>query len=431
MNQTTSVAIIGAGPAGLAAAIAAAAQGADVIILEKNKNPGKKLLITGSGQCNITHQAEIPDFLERLGPVSAQRFIRTALYHFSPRDTLQFFTQHGTPLLTRSDGKVFPASLKAQDILNGMLAAAKEFGVTILLNHEVTGIQKTGNSYEIISETAASIDPAASQESKRNLIVKTTATAVIIATGGKSYPSTGSTGDGYTLAEKLGHAIIPPKPALTDIISDSIPFSDIAGLSLIQAHLFLVRNGKRIHSGIGDILFTHKGLSGPGVRDNSRYMQPGDIIQIDLTRTHNETRSLLLEAVQNFPKRSLERLLYEETAIPKRIIPILLNQLNLESKKTGAEVSKKVLNAIIETTTKFPVTISRLGDFSTAMVTAGGIALPEVYAKTMESRKSAGLFFSGEVLDIDGDTGGYNLQAALSTGFLAGESAGAYIKTLE
>jgi len=404
MNEFDLI-IIGAGPAGLICAIEAADPETRICILEKNNRPGRKLLISGSGRCNVTHGGPIADFLTHYG--AAGRFLRPALYGFSNDDLAVFFKKRNCPLTETEDGKIFPASQRAEDILEVLLAEAKQRDVSIHYNRKVESVSHGTTGFQIISE----------KEDYR-------AAHLVIAAGGMSYPGTGSTGDGYELAASLGHHIADPLPALTPVLAEKYPYHDCAGISIKDAQVTLYRDGRKQTSTRGDILFTHRGLSGPGILDFSRHVSPADTLTVSLLPDwrREALEKHLVEKSSSAGRRSLKSIITEQ-GLPERLARQLFLFLNIPIEIKMGEVSRPQRGRISEHLTAHPFTVERLGNFNEAMVTAGGTSLKEINSKTMESKLVEGLFFAGEVMDIDGDTGGYNLQAAFSTGALAGRNS--------
>ena len=402
--ENYDVIVIGAGPAGLFCAIHAAAPGRRILILEKKESPGKKLLLSGSGQCNITHAGDIHDFLLHYGRNG--KFLKPALLSFTNQDLLRFFGEHGLSMMTEDNGKVFPETRKSADVLAILTAECASKGVEIRCGDAVSEITRTPDGFGITTPSATFC-----------------AKFLVLATGGASYPQTGSTGDGYRFAGSLGQPVSEPAPALTPLLVKKFPFAALMGVSFDQMQFSIWRGGKKVADHKGDVLFTHLGLSGPGILDASREILPGDIIKLsfvgimkreefddDLTKRVQENKTWhvrTLLAAYPLPER-LNRKILELSEIP--------DDLKC-SHFSAAQRSKLIMNC-----TAFPLTIEAPGGYSVAMVTRGGISLDGVNSKTMESKIVPGLFFAGEVLDVDGDTGGYNIQAAFSTGILAGRS---------
>ena len=391
--------ILGSGPAGLACGIAAAARGEQVVVLEKNDRPGIKLRLSGSGQCNLTHGGPIDQFLNRYGDTKKSRFVKPALFAFSNADVIRFFEQHGVPLFERKDGKVFPRSLQSNDVLRALTETLQANGGNLRTGVAIHAIQRTGGGFFI-------------ETNQGNF----SSDRLAIATGGISYPKTGSTGDGYRFAQQLGHRIIPPRPALTPIIVEHYPFAEAAGISFEDVPIDVYRNGKKIRQGRGDVLLTHRGLSGPGILDLSRFLEPKDTLRLPICRNVTELKTLLSG------KRLLKNAL-SSLGIPDRLLLLLLAELCIFPESAVAEMERNTRQRLEDALSGFAFVIEQLGNFDEAMATCGGVALQEVNRQTMESRLVPGLFFCGEILDVDGDTGGYNIQFALSSGFLAGMSA--------
>lgn len=399
--ESYQVLIIGAGPAGLSCALHAAGEERGVVILEKNPSPGRKLLITGSGQCNITHEGDIADFSMHYGDHGP--FLRPALRNFTNRDLTRFFEGHGCPVTTGENGKIFPASKKASDILEVLLKECRLRSVEIRCNEAVTGVRRENGRFKV--------------KSRKSIY---SVEKLVIATGGASYPATGSSGDGYILATELGQPVTEISPALTPVYIADYPFTDLAGISFENLTLSLFRNRKKTRQAKGDILCTHHGFSGPGVLDLSRYIRPGDELKIGFIpgMGQEEVTRSLIRSIDSRGHRKVKKIL-EDFSLPERFIRRLLELTGVPDDLPGAQLTRSSRNLVIGALTGFPFTVERLGGFDEAMVTRGGIALGEIDPKTMESISIPHLYWIGEVLDIDGDTGGYNLQAAISTGALA------------
>lgn len=398
------VIVIGAGPAGLFAALTSAGRGLKVGLLEKKSSPGLKLLISGTGQCNITHAGPIGDFLNHYG--EKNRFVRPCLYGFTNNDLISFFEARGLALKEVNMGKVFPETLNSRDILRVLMNECNKQGVTISYNAAVTKITKRLDSFEVYTTT-------------HQFVAKN----IIITTGGCSYPSTGSSGDGYPIAKELGHTISDIAPSLSYVYINNFPFASCAGISLDHINIHLYKNSKKIRQVQGDILFTHKGLSGPGIIDFSRYILPGDILKIslvDFKNTEEFEKDFLSEVSVN--GRKLLKNLLTHYEIPERLVVAIFELHNISSEMKSADLDKKTRKLIVDCIMELPFIVDRLGGFKEAMATRGGVNLNEVNPNTMESRIMKGLYFAGEVLDIDGDTGGYNIQFACSSGVMAGKN---------
>ncbi len=391
--------IIGAGPAGLFTAVNIK-NGKRVLVLEKNASPGKKLLISGSGRCNMTHSGDISDFFKHYGDNS--RFLKMALRQFSNDDLINFFREKGLGVIIDTNGKVFPRTENSRDVMHILINECKNNNVRIVYNEAVLKIEKREQTFWI--------------KTKNNEYI---CRKLMISTGGKSYPSSGSSGDGYGLADGLGHTIVSPKPALTPVFIKNYQLGEISGVSLQNRTIYLYRDNKKIKEHCGDIGFTHNGLSGPGILDFSRYMEKKDILKIDFAnQKRDDFARTLIEAAEREGKISIGKFL-KGYDIPVSLVRIILGELDLDRNEKLANTNKKMRNRIVDSFCEYPFVIENIGGFDIAMVTKGGISLNEVSSKTMGSKLVKDLFFSGEVLDIDGDTGGYNIQAAFSTGYLA------------
>jgi len=404
--------IAGAGPAGLFAAIQAAENNENkkIIILEKNSTAGKKLLISGSGQCNLTHSGDIGDFFDHYG--ENYNFLMGPLYSFDNQQLMLFFKDRGIEFRKARGGKIFPESNKALDILNALLKEAKNRGIKIIYNTEVEDVNYENELFEIKSSSQI-------YQSKYFLL----------AAGGKSFPKTGSTGDGFKIARNLGHNIIEPQPALAPVIIKDYQFKMLSGISLRNKTISLWRNGVLLKNWNDDLLLTHRGLSGPGIINYSHYMTKGDIIKIKLLKySREELENNLLKKIEREGKLNLLNLLIKYP-LAQRLIEKILEIANIDGSQNAAHLTKQERKKIIEIFSSLEFEIKSLADFTQSMVTKGGIELSEINPQTMESKIIENFFAAGEVLDIDGDTGGYNLQAAFSTAFAAGNELNKRLKS--
>lgn len=405
--------IVGAGPSGLFCGINAMLAGKKILILEKKNSPGHKLLISGSGQCNITHDGDIQDFLDHFGNPVHGRFLRPALLGFTNSDLISFFKSNGLEMIREKGGKVFPETRRARDVHNILMEQCREKGVVIECNQAVMSITRNEDGFLV----------GCKDSSYRSSLL-------VIATGGRSYPATGSSGDGYRFAEILGHSISEIGPALTQLLIKDYPFSDLAGLSFPDMEISLYRHAK-IRELRGDILFTHEGLSGPGILDSSRYIRAGDILKLSFVP--DDKRKALEEWLVDKARwdggRSLLSVLADLSHIELPIVPLYPRLIKRILEISGipfdlqmAQLTRENRSSLVDNLTGFPLVVSDLCGYSTAMVTRGGVERKEIDPRTMQSRLVKGLYLVGEVLDVDGDTGGYNLQAAFSTGMLAARS---------
>ncbi len=399
--------VIGGGAAGLMAAITAADSGKNVLIIERNNRLGKKLLITGKGRCNVTNNCGIDEFMANI-PTNP-RFLYSAYSQFNSQDCMNFFERLGVKLKTERGNRVFPVSDKAGDIVSALEQAVKERSITV----------KNIRATELIIEDCT-VKGVKCQD------VSFLADSVLIATGGMSYPKTGSDGDGYRFARQAGHTVIPLKPSLVPIVSEENYCSEMMGLSLKNVTLTLkdIKSRKTLYSEMGEMLFTHFGVSGPLVlsasshirnMENNRYK-----LEIDLKPALSEKTleaRLQRDFAENINKdfaNSLNKLL------PAKIIPVIVKLSGIPADKKVNQITKQERQNLVSLLKAFPITVKAFRPIDEAIVTCGGVKASEISPKTMESKLINGLYFAGEVIDIDGYTGGFNLQIAFSTGYAAG-----------
>lgn len=402
--------VIGAGPAGMFAAIEVASQNRKVLLLEKNRKLGKKLLIAGHGRCNLTNSCDFKEFFTKYG--DGGRFLKSALNGFKPKNLINWFQDHGLKLtLVEESGKYFPHTMRSLDVLELLENEMKKNKVEIVTECDIKDIQQERDS-EIEREGEYLVVTGKGEFRGKNLL---------IATGGASYPATGTTGDGYRYGKNLGHTIVNPKPSLTPVYVDNYMFGDLSGISFSGVKITLIRDDKKFKETEGDILFTHHNLSGPGIIDFSRYVLKNDILGINFIGMKREEfeKKLLSESDSN-GKRIIKNFLLD-LKLPERFVKKLLQIWEIEESKKLSEISKKE-RALMAQLSEYRFRVTRLGGMDIAMATAGGISLDELNPKTMESKIAPNLYFAGEVVDIDGDTGGYNIQAAFSMGDLAAKS---------
>ncbi len=409
MSNSYDCIIVGGGAAGMMAAITAAGLGKSTLLLEKMNRCGKKISITGKGRCNVTNNCTSDDFFANI-PTNP-RFLYSAYAGFNSQDCMDFFERLGVPLKTERGNRVFPVSDKAEDIVRALEQGCEDYGVNRIFS-KVT---------EIITEDGAVKGVKCGSRTYF-------APSVLIATGGKSYPGTGSDGDGYRFAEELGHTVTDIKPSLVPIESDDDYCREMMGLSLKNVVLTLkdtVKN-KVVFSEMGEMLFTHFGVSGPLVLSASSHIPQVEsgryIFYIDLKPALDEKKldERILRDFKEIPNRifanSLSKLL------PSKMIPTVVELSGIDGEKQVNSVTKQERQRLVSLLKAFPVHIRSFRPIAEAIVTSGGVKVSEVSPKTMESKLVKGLYFAGEILDVDGYTGGFNLQIAFSTGCLAGEN---------
>lgn len=395
----------------MSAAIAAARKGASVVLLEKKEDLGKKLLLTGKGRCNVTNMCDLEEFIARFS--SGGKFLRDAFNHFFNEDVVRFFEQQGVPLKVERQNRVFPKSDKAASILNALKKALKQHQVEVICDATVKRILvDNGKVCGLIVNDGK----------------KYAAKCVILATGGSSYPQTGSTGDGYRLSAGLGHTVVPPEPALVPMETEESFPRQVMGLTLKNVCLTFQCGKKKKVSEVGELLFTDFGVSGPLVISASgeivKMLGKGKVVlSIDLKPALSEPQieKRLLREIHENPRMQIKNLM--KHFLPVNFSPVFLARMKIDGVKSVSHLSAEERRSIVSGLKAFCLQIARPRPLQYAMVTQGGVSLKEVNPKTMESRIIPGLFFAGEILDVDGDTGGFNLQAAFSTGFLAGSSA--------
>lgn len=395
--------VIGGGPAGMFAAITAAQNGSRVLLLEKNSRLGKKLLITGKGRCNVTNNCSAQEVLQNT-PRNG-RFLFSAMAAFPPEKTISFFETNGCPLKTERGNRVFPLSDRSQsvldclqDMLRRLPVVVREETVREILTQDghVTGVRTNKDNY--------------------------TATWVILATGGISYPATGSTGDGYAMAQALGHTIVPQEGNLVPLESGDADCAEMQGLSLRNVGVKLVdARNKTLYQDFGELLFTHFGVSGPTVLSASCHLKgEGCRLLIDLKPALDEGKldSRILRDLEQYQNRSMENVLTD--LLPRSMIPVVLRRLNIAPEMQANSLTKQSRRSLVALLKAFPVAVTGKRPVSEAIITSGGVKVSEINPKTMESKLVSGLFFAGEIIDCDAYTGGFNLQIAWATAYAAG-----------
>ncbi len=401
------VIVIGGGAAGLMAAGQAAKAGARVVLLERNERLGKKLVITGKGRCNVTNDADLNTLIRNI-PGNG-RFLYSAFTAFSSQDLQDFLRQHGVALKVERGNRVFPESDRSFDVVDGFRRFLEQQRVQVKLHSRVEGL--------LVADGQIGGVRVNGQEMS--------ADAVIICAGGASYPATGSTGDGFQLARDVGHTIVEPRPALVPLETKEDWPRELQGLALKNVNLTLYQNGKELGSEFGEMLFTHFGISGPMVLSLSRLVthskKQGPVVaSINLKPALSEQQldQRLQRDFEKFARKQLKNSLDE--LLPQRLIPVVINQAGLDPEKPTNQITKEERQELQRVLTDLSMTIRGTRPLTEAIVTAGGVSTKEVNPKTMESKLVQGLFFAGEVMDVDGFTGGFNLQAAFSTGYIAG-----------
>ncbi len=411
MSKQTVI-VIGGGAAGLMAAGQAAIAGARVILLEKMKRPGRKICITGKGRCNITNSAPVAEFIDHFGKNG--RFLRQSFSHFFSTELVAFFQENGLPVTLERGGRYFPTSGKAPDILNLLLRWLAKLQVEIRDNCPVKAILSENNTITAVVTNQGNIS----------------CDSVIIATGGASYPATGSTGDGYALAKRNGHSIIPIRPALVPLEIQGGISPALIGLELRNVGVQLFINEKKKRELFGELHFLKTGVSGPtiltlsGDAVDARQKGENVALVIDLKAALSRQK-LDARLIRDFEKRNKEDFASVlRGLLPAQLVPFCLEQTTIPANRPAGEISKKERKKLLNWLKELRLEVSGYRSFKEAIVTAGGVNLKEVNPRTMESKIVSGLYLAGEVLDLNGNTGGYNLQAAFSTGWLAGHSAG-------
>lgn len=406
MNE---IVVIGGGAAGLMAAIAAAQHGAQVSLMEPNERLGKKINITGKGRCNVTNDTDLDGLMAHI-PCNG-RFLYSALSRFTSRDTMAFFERCGVPLKVERGDRVFPVSDSAFDITDALKRQVKALRIRWIHDRAVAVETKDGRAAAVTGERG-----------------RYNADAVIIATGGMSYPGTGSTGDGYRLAAALGHTVVEPRGSLVPLVSDDACCRRMQGLSLRNVELTAYNEkGKAVFCEFGEMLFTHFGVSGPLVLSASAHLRRWEKeryrLSIDLKPALDEQKleARILRDIGENPNRDVGKLLCG--LVPHSMAPVLLQRLAIPDTLKANALTREQRRAVIRILKHFEISISSVRPVAEAIVTAGGVKVGEVKPNTMESKLVQGLYFAGEVLDVDAYTGGFNLQIAWATGHLAGVSA--------
>lgn len=402
------VAVIGAGAAGLMAAYAAASGGNEVWVFEKNEKCGKKIYITGKGRCNVTNAVSPQEFLQNV--VSNSKFLTGAIYSFTPDDTISFFENNGLAIKIERGNRVFPLSDKASDVTKCLEKTCRKLGVKFNFNSKINKISILNSTVSgiIVNNNPVSFDK------------------VIVCTGGLSYPLTGSTGDGYKFATDCGHNVIPLKPSLCGLNLKGNYFTAMQGLALKNVKLNIIYCGKKLHSLFGEVLFTHFGVSGPLILTASSLINRLELKNVKLSLdlkpalTEEQLDARLLRDFAAFNNKNVTAVL--KGLLPSSLIDEILKRSGLDASRKVNSITKAERGLLLTVIKNFDMLVMSLRNIEEAVVTSGGVDVKQINPKTMESKIVKGLYFCGEVLDVDAFTGGFNLQIAFSTGFAAGNS---------
>jgi len=404
---SNQIAVIGGGPAGMIAAGTAASLGKKVVLIEKNNKLGKKLFITGKGRCNITNAGEIEDLIENV--VVNKSFLYSAFYSFTNNDIVELLKKYGVETKIERGNRIFPVSDKSSDVIKALEKFLLEEKVNIMLNKEVKSIDKLDNGKFILTFSDSEIRDFSK---------------VIIATGGKSYQQTGSTGDGYIFAKKLGHKIIDLKPALVPCEIEEDWIKELQGLSLKNVKILAIVDSKKIFEDFGELLFTHYGISGPIVLTMSSYINKyyGQkikiIIDLKPALSDDKLESRILRDFDKYSRKQFKNSL--DDLLPRKLIPVIIKLSGINEDKYVNQITKEERKKLVKLLKNLEITFSDFRPLNEAIITSGGVSTLEIDPSTMESKIVKGLYFAGEVIDVHALTGGYNLQIAYSTGYLAG-----------
>ena len=403
-----NIAVIGAGAAGMMAAIAAAEQGAAVTVFERNPRPGMKINITGKGRCNLTNDCSVQDLI-RNTPGNG-RFLYSSFQEFDAQAVMEWFEQAGMPVKVERGNRAYPVSDRAMDVTDTLRRRMQETGVKLVQARIFEIVTQEGTVTGVRSEKGV-----------------TPCDAVILCTGGKSYPRTGSTGDGYRMAQELGHTVTELRPSLLSLVAEGEIPSRLEGLSLRNIAVKIKYNSKQVYEDFGEMVFTRRGVSGPVILSASAHVARDKLfpcrLSIDLKPALDADtldKRILRDFEQNRNKDYINAL---SGLLPQKLIPVIAELSGIDPREKVNSITKPQRRKLLELLKDFSLTITGPGPFDEAVVTAGGISVKEVDPKTMQSRLVPGLYFAGEILDVDGYTGGFNLQIAWSTGMKAGLSA--------
>ena len=402
----TDVVVIGGGPAGLFSAAIAAKKGNKVILIDKNDVIARKLRITGKGRCNVTNSADISDFIGNV--CSNPNFMYSAFYSFTNLDLIDFFEKSGVPLKEERGGRIFPVSDSAKDIANALIKFARDNGVVIIKDSVIKVICENNSITSVQTKTGKKID----------------CRRVIVATGGASYPLTGSTGDGYKFAEELGHKIVAPYPSLIPLLVQEDYVKDLQGLSLKNVAVKFFKDTKCVYEDFGEMIFTHFGLSGPVILSASSNLR--NIEESNYTVSIDLKPALTFEQLDKRLQRDFEKNINKnfsnslDELLPTKLIDTIIKLSKIDPYTKVHQINKKQRTELCNLLKNLTFTITGVRPIEEAIITRGGVSTKEINPSTMESKIISGLFFCGEVIDVDAYTGGFNLQIAFSTAYLAG-----------
>lgn len=415
------VIVIGAGAAGMMAAISAAYEGNEVVIYEHNEKPGKKIYITGKGRCNITNACDTEDLFSKI--MTNNKFMYSAIYTFDNNSVIEFFNRLGCTTKVERGDRVFPVSDKSSDVISALQKEMKKLNIKIYYNAKVIDVIYNEKGFESIKVKETS--------GKQYRVI---GDKLIIATGGLSYPSTGSTGDGFNFAKKLGHTVTPLKPSLVPFNLKGSEYRELQGLSLKNVELKIELNGKKVCKEFGELLFTHFGLSGPLVLSSCPLLINALDKEDKKKRTTDKVVSISIDLKPALSNEQLDaRILRDfeknvnknfgnalDELLPKKLIPIIIRRSKIEADRKVSFITKEERLELVRIIKKLDYEFLSFRGYSEAIITKGGVNVKEINPSTMESKIVKGIYFAGEIIDVDALTGGYNLQIAWSTGYLAG-----------
>lgn len=418
--KNKNVIVVGAGAAGLMAAGQAAMMGAEVLLLEKKEKPGRKIAISGKGRCNITNAENVGDFIQNY-PGNG-RFLHGILREFDNNRLREFFESYGVETKVERGGRVFPVSDDAEAVVRALIRFVNEFGVKLRTEQTVEDVLVKDGSIEGVRLSQG---------------VTHRADAVILCPGGGSYPGTGSTGDGYRFAEKLGHKVITPRPSLVPLKTEESWVKDLQGLALRNVEATLWAGSKKLNAEFGEMLFTHFGVSGPIILTLSRWAGEALMRKEKVTLKLNLKPALSTEQLDQRLQRDFKKFANKQfknaldELLPKSLIPVIIKLSKIPEERVVHQITREERKRLVQLLQELPLTVKETLPLAAAIVTAGGVDVKEIDPKTMSSKRVKGLYWAGEVVDVDGVTGGYNLQAAFAMGYRAGRAAADYLQHLE